>query len=135
MEYSVGAEEIEILSRCKENLNSIVDNGGYEFTQTLSNFITELIIVRDERKADRDALSKHNLSCNVIYDDKKNPISNNTASFIRHLRNACCHNGFEFFSKDGQIDRVIFTDKSIKIELSATQIENTYNYLLSLYNI
>lgn len=128
----------DYLYRCRDNLNIIKNHKGYEVTQLLSNFISCLIFIKENRVIDENPIVENGLECNIIYNSYKINFENNTKEFIRHLRNACCHYGITIESKNNEIYKVKFRDKDIEngykceFELTINQIELVYKYLLGL---
>lgn len=128
----------DYLYRCRDNLNIINRNKGYEVTQLLSNFISCLIFIKENRMIDKRSMKDNGLECNVIYNSYKTNFENNTKEFVRHLRNACCHYGMIIESKNNEIYKVKFKDEDKKhgytceFELTIAQIEIVYKYLLGL---
>lgn len=128
----------DYLYRCKDNLNIIQNHRGYEVTQLLSNFISCLIFIKENRVIDENSMAENGLECNIIHNSYKINFENNTKEFIRHLRNACCHYGITIESKNNEIYKVKFKDKDkeygykCEFELTIDQIEIVYKYLLRL---
>lgn len=128
----------DYLRRCEDNLNIIQNHKGYEVTQLLSNFISCLIFIKENRVINENSMTENGLECNIIHNSYKINFENNTKEFIRHLRNACCHYGITIESKNNEIYKVKFKDKDKKygykceFELTIDQIEIVYKYLLRL---
>lgn len=135
MEYKNQVKDY--LDRCNINLKIVQDNKGYEFTQLFSNFISTLIFIKENRKINIKNISKNGLTCKIKYNSYPINFSKNTKEFIRHLRNACCHYGIRMEAKDTEIYKVVFKDEDkinkykCEIELTISEIENVYNYLMS----
>ena len=128
----------DYLHRCRDNLNIIKNNKGYEVTQLLSNFISCLIFIKENILIDENPIAENGLQCKIIDNSYKINFENNTKEFIRHLRNACCHYAIKIQSKNNEIYKIEFSDKGTKyqckFELTINQIESVYNYLLGLIN-
>ncbi len=136
MEYKDQVKDF--LKRNNDNLNIIIANKGYEFTGLFTNFISALILIKENRNISKKPISDNNLTCKKIYNTYHVDFEKNTKEFIKHLRNACCHYGINIRSKNGEIDRVIFKDvnphnksKKCEIELNVTEIEKVYKFLFS----
>lgn len=135
MEYKEQVKDY--LNRSSVNLEIVKKNGGYEFTQLFSNFISSLIFIKESRKITKEPLCNYGLTCKVIFNTYKINFKKNIREFIRHLRNSCCHYGIKIKSENGEINKVIFEDKykydkqeyKCKFEMTVEEIEKTYMFL------
>ena len=126
----------DYLHRCRDNLNIIKNNKGNEVTQLLSNCISCLIFIKENIVIDESPITENGLECNIINNSYQINFENNTKEFIRHLRNACCHDKIKIISRNHEIYKIEFRDKTkkeqCKFELTINQIELVYEYLLGL---
>ena len=136
MEYKDQVKDF--LKRSNDNLEIIKINRGYEFTGLFTNFISALILIKENRYITKEPISDNNLTCKTVYNTYDIDFEKNTWEFIKHLRNACCHYRINIESKDGEIDRVRFEDvnsdnksEKCEIELNVTEIEKVYKFLFS----
>ena len=136
MEYKDKVKDF--LKRSNDNLEIIKENKGYEFTGLLTNFISALILIRENREISEEPISDNNLTCKKLYNTYHVDFEKNTKEFIKHLRNACCHYRVDILQKKGEIEKVIFEDvnkmtsEECKIELNVADIEKVYTFLMEL---
>lgn len=130
----------DYLNRCKENLDIIKKEKGYDFTQMFCNFVSAVILIKENVKVNKADLNKNNIKFNIIENGYPQDFSKDMKLYIRHLRNACCHDGITIYSKNGQISSVVFEDYNkdynyyCKFEVEINEIEKTYNCLLKYIN-
>lgn len=135
MEYTDQVKDF--INRCNSNLQLIEKNSGFEFTQLLSNLISTLIFVKENKNINKEPLLNNNLNCKINYNSYPINFLQNTNEFVRHLRNACCHYGIKILSKNGDIDRVVFKDKDerkgyiCEFELEIEDIKKAYIFLIN----
>lgn len=144
MEYD--RRVIDYIDRANKNLifiENALENGKevFEFTQLFCNFISILILCKENLWIDSNPIFKHNLSCEVIGDDTyEYDFRKKNYWFIQHLRNACCHDGITIEYKNKEIDSVIFKDveydeknnviHEVNIRMNKYQIRKVYEYLV-----
>ncbi len=145
---------IDIIERGNKNLEYIekgLKSGKdvYEVTQLIANFITTLILCKENLEEDHSPISEYEFECEIIGEDTyPKDFRKDTSLYIRHLRNACCHDGIEIDEHTEEIEYITFTDKAwlykkgkkvgikskVSIKLKVKDIRMVYDYLVNKCN-
>lgn len=151
---NVNDKVIDIIERSNKNLEYIKEGlkkrkEVFEVTQLIANFITTLILCKENIEIDHSPISKYEFECEVIGENTYNDnFEKDTYLYIKHLRNACCHDGIEIDKNTKEIEYITFTDKKwlykngkrtrinakVIIKLKVKDIKMVYDYLVNKCN-
>ena len=137
---NVNDKVIDIIERSNKNLKYIEEgkNKGkevFEVTQLIVNFITTLILCKENLEIDHFPICFYEFECEVIGENTYNDyFENDTYLYIKHLRNACCHDGVNVDNSTEEIEYITFTDTDgihkVTIKIKVENIKKIYDYLV-----